>query len=44
MTRKLAYLRVYIGHLREKLEQDPAAPELLLTEQPKGYRLAMQPS
>jgi two-component system KDP operon response regulator KdpE len=26
------YLRVYLAHLREKLERDPSAPALLTTE------------
>jgi two-component system KDP operon response regulator KdpE len=34
------YVRVYMASLRKKLEQDPARPELLLTEQGVGYRLA----
>lgn len=33
------YLRVYIGFLRQKIEQDPGAPQLLLTEPGVGYRL-----
>jgi two-component system KDP operon response regulator KdpE len=33
------YLRVYVAHLREKIETDPARPELLLTEPGVGYRL-----
>ena len=33
------YLRVYIGHLRAKLEDEPAAPRLILTEPGIGYRL-----
>jgi two-component system KDP operon response regulator KdpE len=33
------YLRVYIGHLREKLEVNPSRPELLVTEAGVGYRL-----
>jgi two-component system KDP operon response regulator KdpE len=33
------YLRVYIAHLREKLETDPAQPELIITEPAVGYRL-----
>lgn len=34
------YLRVYMGHLRQKLEQDPALPQYLLTETGVGYKLA----
>ena len=33
------YLRVYMGHLRTKLEVDPAQPQHLLTETAVGYRL-----
>ena len=33
------YLRVYMGHLRQKLESDPAQPRHLLTETAVGYRL-----
>jgi two-component system KDP operon response regulator KdpE len=33
------YLRVYIGHLREKIEENPSHPELLVTEAGVGYRL-----
>jgi len=33
------YLRVYMAHLREKLEADPAKPQLLITEAGVGYRL-----
>lgn len=33
------YLRVYIGLLRQKIEQDPGDPQLLLTEPGVGYRL-----
>ena len=33
------YLRVYLAHLREKLEANPAQPELLTTESGVGYRL-----
>ena len=32
------YLRVYIGHLRQKIETDPAKPRYLLTERGIGYR------
>lgn len=33
------YLRVVIGQLRQKLEQDPAHPTVILTEPGVGYRL-----
>jgi two-component system KDP operon response regulator KdpE len=33
------YLHVYMGHLRSKLEEDPARPRLLITEPGVGYRL-----
>jgi two-component system, OmpR family, KDP operon response regulator KdpE len=33
------YLRVYLAHLREKLEANPAQPEMLITEPGVGYRL-----
>lgn len=33
------YVRVYMGHLRQKLEADPAQPRHLLTETAVGYRL-----
>jgi two-component system KDP operon response regulator KdpE len=33
------YLRVYMTHLRKKLERDPARPKLLLNEPGVGYRL-----
>jgi two-component system, OmpR family, KDP operon response regulator KdpE len=32
------YLRVYIAHLRRKLESDPYHPRLLLTDAGVGYR------
>ena len=32
------YLRIYMGHLRHKLEADPAQPRFLLTETGVGYR------
>jgi two-component system, OmpR family, KDP operon response regulator KdpE len=37
------YLRVYMAHLREKLERDPSQPRLFLTESGVGYRLMEQP-
>lgn len=33
------YLRIYVGHLRQKLEDDPTQPKYLLTETGVGYRL-----
>ena len=33
------YLRVYMAHLRDKLETNPAKPQLLTTESGIGYRL-----
>ncbi len=33
------YLRVYVGQLRQKLEADPANPQLIATEPGVGYRL-----
>ncbi|MFL9899450.1 response regulator [Paraburkholderia fungorum] len=33
------YLRIYMGHLRHKLERDPAHPEHIITESGVGYRL-----
>lgn len=33
------YLRIYMGHLRHKLEADPTQPRHLLTETAVGYRL-----
>jgi two-component system KDP operon response regulator KdpE len=35
----VAYLRVYMGQLRQKLEDEPARPRWLLTEPGVGYRL-----
>jgi two-component system KDP operon response regulator KdpE len=36
---KTARLRVYVTYLREKLESNPAKPELLITVPGVGYRL-----
>jgi two-component system, OmpR family, KDP operon response regulator KdpE len=33
------YLRVYVAHLRKKIENDPYAPRHLITEPGVGYRL-----
>ncbi len=38
-TEDTAYLRVYINQLRQKLEDDPANPVLLVTDPGVGYRL-----
>ena len=35
------YLRIYMGHLRQKLEDDPAQPKYLQTETAVGYRLVL---
>lgn len=37
-----AYLRVYMGQLRHKLEADPARPQYLVTEPGVGYRLRLE--
>jgi len=34
------YVRIYMGHLRRKIEADPARPAHLLTESGVGYRFA----
>lgn len=36
------YLRIYMGHLRQKLEADPTQPRHLLTETAVGYRLMVE--
>jgi two-component system KDP operon response regulator KdpE len=33
------YLRVHLAHLREKIEDNPSKPELIITESAVGYRL-----
>jgi len=38
------YLRVYMGQLRQKLEEDPARPRWLATEAGVGYRLRDDPA
>lgn len=35
------YLRIVVGHLRQKLADDPTAPRYLVTEAGVGYRLMM---
>jgi two-component system KDP operon response regulator KdpE len=37
-AQEVQYLRVFVGHLRQKLEADPAAPKLIVTEPGVGYR------
>jgi two-component system KDP operon response regulator KdpE len=34
------YLRVYIGHLRQKIEERPEDPRIIVTEPGVGYRVA----
>ena len=41
-TEQSHYLRIYMGHLRQKLEHDPAQPRHLLTETAVGYRLQVE--
>jgi two-component system KDP operon response regulator KdpE len=36
---QIHYVRVYMGHLRHKLEANPARPFYILTEAGVGYRL-----
>ncbi|MEZ4661458.1 MAG: response regulator [Caldilineaceae bacterium] len=36
------YLRVYFAQLRQKLEENPALPQLLITEPGVGYRLVVK--
>jgi two-component system KDP operon response regulator KdpE len=38
-TTKTQYIHVYMGHLRGKLENDPARPKFLRSEPGVGYRL-----
>ena len=33
------YLRLYVGYLRQKLEEDPRRPKIVMTEWGYGYRL-----
>jgi two-component system KDP operon response regulator KdpE len=37
----IRYLRVYIGQVRDKLEQDPQQPRLIVADPGFGYRLAL---
>ncbi len=36
------FVRVYVGQIRQKIEADPSAPALILTEPGIGYRLAAE--
>ena len=38
-TNNSHYLRVYMGHLRQKLEDEPTRPKFIITETGVGYRL-----
>ncbi|MBX3273639.1 MAG: response regulator [Sandaracinaceae bacterium] len=42
-TSQTHYLRVYMTHLRRKMERDPARPALILNEPGVGYRLCDEP-
>jgi two-component system KDP operon response regulator KdpE len=37
-TNETHFLRVHIAHLRDKIENNPARPEMLFTESGVGYR------
>jgi two-component system, OmpR family, KDP operon response regulator KdpE len=39
-TTDMQYLRVYVGHLRQKIEANPDDPQVVLTEPGIGYRVA----
>ena len=36
---EVQYLRVFVGHLRQKLEADPSRPRIILTVPAVGYRI-----
>lgn len=40
-TEEAQYLRVYVGYLRKKIEEDPETPTLILSEPRVGYRLSV---
>lgn len=40
-TEHVQYLRVYVRHLRQKIEQDPGQPRIIITEPGIGYRLRL---
>lgn len=37
------HLRLYIGYLRHKIEDDPSHPKYILTDRRRGYRLSTPP-
>jgi two-component system KDP operon response regulator KdpE len=37
-TDQTQYLRVFVGHLRKKLESEPTRPRFILTDPGVGYR------
>jgi two-component system KDP operon response regulator KdpE len=39
-TEDTQYLRVYVGHLRQKIEETPEDPRIIVTEPGIGYRIA----
>jgi two-component system, OmpR family, KDP operon response regulator KdpE len=39
-TEDTQYLRVYVGHLRQKIEKNPDDPHVIMTEPGIGYRIA----
>ena len=39
-TEDTQYLRVYVGHLRQKIEEQPDDPRIIVTEPGIGYRIA----
>jgi two-component system KDP operon response regulator KdpE len=39
-TEDTQYLRVYVGHLRQKIEASPDDPRIIVTEPGVGYRIA----
>ena len=42
-TEDTQYLRVYVGHLRQKIEEEPSDPRVIVTEPGIGYRIAESP-
>ncbi len=35
------YLRVFVGQLRKKIEEDPSSPKMIITESGVGYRMVL---